>query len=332
MKKLLAMLLSVALCIPVIAVAGCSREKTLSLLDGKWVRYETDGVPEEVYTITQAEGEPMKASYDGLMDWKLIKHSMAVYEADQLKDFKKVVFEGKLTSNAQEPKFMLKFDFMAGYEAQEVMITPTSGEAGRYEWDISWFHIDKAMNFMIFCDPGSTAKGELEVTKLELSNKEVDKQYKIGRDAPYINMITDADPSVMKGWFDNTFNDVYNIEENADGTVKVTKLKDENWLAVGVYFSGEALKNMKSFKIVVNGDIKTFKVESKDNELFNAVELPRDQQPVNGDNEIVIGLNDMTAIDANRNFKLLLLFNWDNYAEGINFTIKSAAFSTQPKA
>ena len=329
MKKFVAMLLAVALCIPVIAIVGCSQEKTLNLLDGNWKPYEVDGVEEEVYTIEQSEGS-LKASYDGNMDWKLIQHSIAMYEADQLEGLNKLVLEGALTTNAAEPHFMLKFEFVAGYESQEVSIRPTSGEAGRYEWDVSWCHIEKAVRMIIFCDPGATAKGELEVTKLEFSSGAVDTQYKIGRDAPYINQITDANKTVMKGWFDNTFNNVYKVEENTDGTVKVTKLKDENWLAVGVYFSGEALKNMKSLKVVVNGDIKTFKVEC--NDLFNAVELPRDQAAVNGDNEIVIGLNDLSAIDANRNFKLLMLFNWDNYQEGINYTIKSVEFSTEAKA
>lgn len=329
MKKFVAMLLAVALCIPVIAIVGCSQEKTLNLLDGNWKPYEVDGVEEEVYTIEQSEGS-LKASYDGNMDWKLIQHSIAMYEADQLEGLNKLVLEGALTTNAAEPKFMLKFEMQAGYPNQEIMIRPKSGEAGRYEWDVSWFNIDKATRMVIFCDPGATAKGELKVTKLEFSSGEVEEQYRIGTPAPILNTITSERRTANEGWWDNTNDELYTVKKNgSEWTVDYNK-KNNEWGGLRVLVTGEAIKDFKTVRFTVKGTAgETMKIN-----FFTGANHESDELTLTGnDDVIVLDITSFIAeVDCTQEHRIIVMAQPGKTGVTGSFTIKNLEFSTEAKA
>ena len=156
---------------------------------------------------------------------------------------------------------------------------------------------------------------------------EINKSYTI-KSAEFIGgatVIKAAEQRLNKaGWYDNSANgDVYSFAEETAGT-KVTKLKNEQWLSACLDVTGAELKNMEKFNLVINGDIKQFKVQC--DALFAAVEVPRDQAAVNGDNSFSIPLKDISANANDKVYTIMLLFNWDAYSEGINYTIKEANF------
>lgn len=334
MKKFVAMLLAVALCIPVIAIVGCSQEKTLSLLDGKWERFaDSEGVEEEVYTITQKDGEKMTAAYEKDNGWQLIKYSMAMLDDDKiamLTEMNKLVLEGTLTSDADEPKFMLKFEMQAGYPNQEIMIRPKSGEAGRYEWDVSWFNLDKATRMVIFCDPGATAKGELEVTKLEFSSNEVDDQYRIGTPAPILNTITAERKTANEGWWDNTSDELYTVKKNgSEWTVDYNK-KNNEWGGLRVLVTGEAMKDFKTVRLTVKGTAgDAMKIN-----FFTGANHESDELTLTGnDDVIVLDITSFIAeVDCSQEHKIIVMAQPGKTGVTGSFTIKNLEFSTEAKA
>lgn len=285
---------------------------------GNW--YEL-GTLNDIYTISNVEDgvKVVKNKCNGITEWASVTADVKGEYLKSLKSLKLV-----LAGNKDSEGLKVKVEGPDLIYAKEIKLTEGDTEIITDIVSPDKLDAEKVYQIKIFFTWDKYKKGaSYTIKSAEFSTTPAPVEH-------VLNTITAENTSVT-GWYGLVDGD-YKITENADKTVKVEKIRNEQWNGVQIDVTGAALKDMKTFKIVIVGDIKQFKVEC--GALLNAVEITatQEQKPVNGENTIICTLKDLSDVDLSIKYNIRLFFNWDNYAEGINYTIKSAEFSTQPKA
>ena len=263
-----------------------------------------------VYTVTK-QGTEFKVDYSKKSnEYAIIK---ALVKGSALSAFKTV----KLTVQGTEGTRIL----IKPYDKVEKTVTLTGG-VDEFFVDVSGVKdVDFAAELpvMLFVEPGAMDKtGSFTIKSCEFSTEAIPAPPK------KVNEIT-AENTAVSGWYSSTEGN-YELSQNNDGSLKVTKVQAEQFSGLAVDVKGEALKDMKVFKVVLNGDFKAVKVEQIGSDLLSAVELKNKS----GDVEIVCKVkSDLSAVDFTKVFTIKIFFNWDEpeNGKGQSYTIKSAAFS-----
>ncbi len=260
-----------------------------------------------VYTITKT-GTDFKVDYDKKSsEWAIMKALVTGAAIDDFNSVKLTVQGTAGTELMVKPfdKVERRFILTGGVDD---IIVDISGVA-----DVDY---TTQLPIFIFVAPGTKdVKGTFTIKNLEFTMDEIPAPEK------EVNEITSTNTAVT-GWYAHREGD-YKLSVNNDGSLKATKTAAEMFNGLDVDVKGEALKTMKVFKVVVNGDFKNFKVECGN--LLEAVEI-RDKK---GDVEINCKIKDLSNVDCTQPFTIRMFFNWDaeNNGNGMSYTIKSAAFS-----
>ncbi len=271
-KKLaLAILLSVVMVVSAVLIVACGeKEVKIDLLGAK----DWEGFNDEVaYTIKDNSDGSLQVDYEKNDTWQLFTRTM-VESVEDLAKVKKLVAKVKMTSDQTTPELMFKFEGSDDPATAEVTIQVGS-EYKIYEWTLGQYTTSKAYDLTkasalrIFADPGdATAKGSITFAELYLSSKEVNEENAVELPAPpeppkpevhEWNEIT-ADKAALSVWEDGG-SGVYKLTKDGT-TLKVAVDKDavegdDAWAAMVAYIHGDALKTMKSFKIVIKGTAGT---------------------------------------------------------------------------
>ncbi len=221
----------------------------------------------------------------------------------------------------------------------ETEVTLEGTEAGEtFVVDISSYVNEKTFataEDILICAAGGdkTAKGEFTILSAEFSTK-------ADGSAPDYNTnykeITHESLDVSKWQPASGAESVYKVEEKDGGVdVTVTKSAGMQYVALQSYIWGDHLKNVKTFRIVINGDSGTKLLLKPFNENTPFV-LPELEVTLDGTDQTFDVYVDSWAKQADRNFKQRVNFAHENLIciLGLpgaetgtqHFTIKSATF------
>lgn len=329
MKKLLALLSAATLCVPAFAVAACTNDNDVKKPDNKPATsinliegWEVNADEDSQYTLSPQKDGSLKVSYEKTGSaWQYFKHLISGYEEADLKNMNTLVLESVYNEcSTGNNEVTLKFEYMSGYEAQEIKFFMDTTTTKTYEWDVSELNLDKALRLLVFFDGESTqGSGEVTFKKFELSNAKVNAANKIvprpndtvEAETAKLSQITETDHKIT-GWYGATHSrlgKVYDVKEE-DNKFIVTKLVDLGtaWTPLCADVKGEELKKMKSFKLVVNGGAGLqIKVEGPG--LLIAEEVG--SLPATGRTDIICALDNPAALDAETTYTVKIFFNWD---------------------
>ena len=341
----------IALCILVcflmvsVTVLGvaCNKETKMDLkAAADWKQFET---------IEEAEIDTIKASNDsdgnlvitfnGSFEYGTIVNVLAAKDSEILAKMKTLVVKAKMTTDNPYPSIMFKLETLG----KEVKVKGTA-DYTTYEWDVSEFDLTKETWLDIFPDPGvKGTTGKITISEIYFTDKAMnadndatkmppDTAPQVDPNAIVWNEVTAAKKTI-KNWYDGG-NGVYTVTEQTGGKFKVdvNKVIGSEWAAVISYIHGDALKTMKSFKMVLKGEAgKTVLVKPFDaNSLEKSVTFTGEEQ------EVVVDIASYAA-DTARDFSKkgeptadnrVALLALPGVASGTtSFEIISAEFSTE---
>lgn len=349
-KIVLAVLLSVLMIASALLVVACHKVEDESvkidlLKAGDW----SNDRDETSYNISDSNGK-MIVEYETSGAYQYVKRTL-VEDVEQLAKIKTLVFKASVASETSEhPVITLKFE--GGAEPLPEIKFEVGTTEKTYEWDVSQLAVSTRTRLLLFMEGELlSAKGTLTASEFYMTSDAINTANKI---VPYVeptpeppkditwNEIKDGALTVNAGWYD-AGSGVYTATKNTDNSYKIVvakqNIQDHQWPAAFAYVYGDAIKNMKSFRITVKGTAGTHLMVKPFNQ--NSLEKTFD---LNGEEQtFIVDIADYVA-GADRNFvqaadaasatddnKVALI-----YAPGTvgkdgsgEFTIISAEFSTE---
>lgn len=324
MKKLLALSMAAALCVPAFAVAACNNEEepaapatSINLISG----WETNSDEDSQYTLAPQKDGSLKVTYEKTgSPWQYFKHTLGYDEAD-IKNMNTLVMEGVYSQcSTSNSEVTLKIEYLGDIAAQEIKFYMDTTTVKTYEWDVSKLNLDKANRLLIFLDGASSqGSGEMTIKKLELTHTPVNEANKIvpavaatvDPDTAVSSTITDTNKKIT-GWYGATHSRLGKVYELATEGNKTTVTKlvelDTDWTPLCADVKGAELKNMKSFKLVVNGGAG-LQIKVQGDGLLVAEEVSA--LPNSGYTDIICALDNPANLDENTTYTIQIFFNWD---------------------
>lgn len=344
-KILLSVLLCLVMVMALCLAVACNKEVKIDLSDAtQWGPAVAEG-EEDIYQASKNSEGNLVFDFAKNDSYNATKIAFASFDVKQLANVKTLVVTAKMTTDAPYPALLFKVEGTDDPASKEVKVKATE-DFTTYEWDFEGYDLTKVTRFLIFADPGVVgSSGKIVIKEIYLTSNELnaandakDMPAEEGKAPdPVWNEVT-ASKKNIGNWVDGTANRVYTVTANNDGSYKVDvhkKIGAGNWDALISYIHGDALKQMKSFKLVVKGTAgKQILVKPFDN-FEKRVTLTGENQ------EVVIDVHTVTE-DATKDFsrkdaptaenKVCIMGLPDVNTGNDTLTIISAEFSTEAVA
>lgn len=286
---------------------------------------------EETYTVTKPADGKVTISYEKSGEWQYAKRSLATEEAEQLKQVKTLVLQGTMTTDTNDPVVLIKIEYNEGIAAKEVSFE-MSAEDATYEWDLSEAQLDKATRLLIFAEGArKQANGSIVISKFVLTNEAInpDNDVTKQKEQPVVEKeattITADAKVITTGWYDSGDN-VYTIEKQNEGYKLAYDKKSFSWAHAYALVKGDALGQMKSFKLTVKGTAgKSVLVKPFDKVEKNFV-------LTGGEDVVIVDLANVADVDFTQEQKVIVFAEPGSMDVNGELTIVKAEFSTEAVA
>lgn len=329
--------------VAILAVA-CNKETKLDLKPNEhWGPASDDEEELTIINATEADGN-LVINFNAKKEWTGFAKTLSYEDPEILAKMNTLVVTAKMETNNPYPSMMFKMDVLG----KEVKVKGTA-DFTTYEWDVSEMDLAKETWLIIFPDPGVNATvGKITISEIYLTSREMNAEKDATKmppdSAPPVDTssvawkeITATDTKVDAGWYDGGAG-IYTVAKSGTSyNVNVTKAIGTEWSAVIAYIHGDALKTMKSFKIVVKGTAGT-KILVKPFDTNQAEETLTLTGKAEGD-ELIMNVA-AWASSTDRDFskkdtptadnRVALIAYPNDVTSSGSFEIVSAEFSTAP--
>ncbi len=326
-NKLLSLLLTVALIFTVFGIVACQPQDQET-----WpiniANFWSGNEDEETYTVRAGEdGTSVVISYEKSGEWQWVRRSLATEEAEQLANVKTLVLEGKMTTSTNDPRITLKIEYSGDIAAKEVHFY-MSETVATYEWDLTGAQLDKAVRLLIFAEGSRvSAEGSIEISRFQLTNEEINEANDVTKQTPpvaetKVNQITAESKTANAGWYDNG-DGVYTIAQDGTAYNVSYEKKSFGWALFYALVKGDALAQMKTFSITVQGTAGQVLIVKP----FDKVEA---RYTLTGEEDLIqVDLTTAQDVDYTAELKIIIFAQPDTQDVSGSFQILGAEFSTE---